>query len=92
MPGASYEYSGSPEALVAKAGRIEAVCADHGVALAEAALAFPLLHPAVVNVTLGMRDAEQVDTNVALAGAVVPDALWGDLAAQGLVDERAVRS
>lgn len=92
VPGASYEYSGSPEVLVAKAERIEAVCADHGVALAEAALAFPLLHPAVVNVTLGMRDAEQVDTNVALAGAAVPGALWQDLAAHGLVDERALPS
>lgn len=90
VPGASYEYSGSPEALVARAARIETVCADHGVALAEAALAFPLLHPAVANVTLGMRTAEQVDTDVALAEATVPDALWQDLAAQGLVDERAL--
>lgn len=92
VAGAGYEYSGSPEELVAKAERIEAVCADHGVALAEAALAFPLRHPAVVNVTLGMRNAEQVDTNVALAEAVVPDALWQDLAAQGLVAEGALHS
>jgi D-threo-aldose 1-dehydrogenase len=89
VPGAGYDYSDSPEALVALAERIEAVCADHGVALAEAALAFPLRHPAVVNVTLGMRTAEQVDTDVELAEAVVPEALWRDLAVQGLVDERA---
>jgi len=90
VPGAGYEYSESPEALVALAERIETVCADHGVALAEAALAFPLRHPAVVNVTVGMRGAGQVDMNVALAEAVVPDDLWHDLAAQGLVDGRAV--
>jgi aryl-alcohol dehydrogenase-like predicted oxidoreductase len=62
--------------------RVGRLCAEHGVALAEAALAFPLLHPAVVNVTLGMRNAEQVDTDVALAEAVVPDAFWQDLAAR----------
>ncbi|MFI2363028.1 aldo/keto reductase [Promicromonospora sp. NPDC019610] len=90
VAGADYGYSAGPEELVAKAERIEAVCANHGVALAEAALAFPLTHPAVANVTLGMRTAQQVDTNMALAEATVPEQLWKELAEDGLVDERSV--
>jgi D-threo-aldose 1-dehydrogenase len=38
-----------------------------------------------VNVTLGMRSAEQVERNAHLYGAPVPDELWADLAARGLI-------
>lgn len=90
VPGAGYEYSDGPEELVARAERIETVCAGYGVSLAAAALAFPLLHPAVANVTLGMRTAEQVDVDVDLAATKIPAALWTDLADQALIDPRAL--
>ena len=40
---------------------------------------------AVVNVTLGMRSPEQVRRNVELHAQRVPDGLWDELRAQGLI-------
>jgi D-threo-aldose 1-dehydrogenase len=48
-------------------------------------MAFPLGHPAVVNVTVGMRTAEQVARNVTLHDTHVPAALWAHLRAEGLL-------
>ena len=54
---AKYEYEDAPVDLIARAGLIADVCEDYGVTLPEAALAFPLLHPAVVSVVVGSRNA-----------------------------------
>ena len=43
----------------------------------------------VTGVVVGMRSAEEVRRNVASFGADVPAALWADLRAAGLLDERA---
>ncbi len=56
--------------------------------LPQAAMAFPLAHPAVAAVVLGMRSAEEVRRNVAAFGAVPPQ-VWSDLRGEGLLDERA---
>ena len=40
-------------------GGIEAVCARHGVPLAAAALQFPLAHPAMASVVVGMRSVRE---------------------------------
>ena len=61
------------------------MCRDHGTTLPAAAVAFPLRHPAVVDVTLGMRDVAQVRRNVALHREGVPEQLWEDLQDQGLL-------
>ncbi|WP_336920989.1 aldo/keto reductase [Aquipuribacter sp. SD81] len=82
---ARYEYAAAPPAVLARARRLAAVCRAHGTTLPAAAVAFPLRHPAVVDVTLGMRDAHQVRRNVALHAERVPDALWDDLTEQGLL-------
>ncbi|MFG3528142.1 hypothetical protein ACGF8B_15515 [Streptomyces sp. NPDC047917] len=60
------------------------LCEQHGTTL-PAAIALPRTHPAVVNVTRGMRKQEQAERNVELHAQHVPDALWGDLRAQGLI-------
>jgi D-threo-aldose 1-dehydrogenase len=83
--GMKFDYQDAPAELVDRARRIERICADHGITLPAAAMAFPLTHPAVVNVTLGMRSADQVERNVRLHKASVPAALWDDLRGQGLI-------
>lgn len=86
-PGADAMYNyqlASPE-IQGRAGRIERVCRAHGVALAAAALRFPLMHPAVTSVVLGMRDADEVARNMALARQPIADGLWRDLKAEGLL-------
>lgn len=82
---AKYDYQDAPPELLARARAIADVCESHGTTLPAAAVAFPLTHPAVVNVTLGMRTADQVARNVLLSGQAVPAGLWSDLAAQGLI-------
>ncbi|WP_225102188.1 aldo/keto reductase [Streptomyces sp. CoH27] len=83
--GMKYDYQDAPPELVARAQAIAQVCAAHGTTLPAAAIAFPHTHPSTVNVTLGMRDREQVTRNVELHRSTVPQALWDDLRHQGLI-------
>ena len=84
-PDATFDYQQAPPELVERAHRIADVCEAHGSTLPAAAVAFPLAHPAVVNVTLGMRTAAEVRADVALYGAAVPAGVWSDLRAAGLL-------
>lgn len=83
--GMKYDYQDAPTDLVARARAIAEVCAAHGTTLPAAALAFPFGHPHVINVTVGMRTAEQVGRNVELHRRHVPEALWDDLSDRGLI-------
>ncbi|MFF2426386.1 aldo/keto reductase [Streptomyces mirabilis] len=83
--GMKYDYQDAPPELVARALAIAEVCATHGTTLPAAAMAFPHTHPSIINVTLGMRTPEQVGRNVELHDQHIPDGLWDDLRAQGLI-------
>lgn len=83
--GMKYDYQAAPPELVDRARAIADVCQAHGTTLPAAAIAFPLTHPAVINVTLGMRDPGQVRRNARLHGQPVPHELWHDLRDQGLL-------
>ena len=61
------------------------MCQSHGVKLIEAALRFPLHHPAVITTIPGAQSASEVDSNVANIETVIPDQLWADLKAEGLM-------
>lgn len=86
---AVYNYSKAPKDILDRVRRIEAVCKRHKVKLPEAALRFPLAHPSVVSVIPGGVTPDQVKLNVKTLGAKIPKALWRDLKAEGLLDERA---
>lgn len=88
-PGAFYNYSEAPAAVIDKVARIEAVCRRHGVALIEAALNFPLMHPAVVSVIPGGQRPGEAIANARLLGATIPPDLWRELKAEGLMREAA---
>ncbi|HTJ72525.1 MAG TPA: aldo/keto reductase [Actinospica sp.] len=83
--GAKYDYEDAPPELLARAHAVADVCEAHGTTLPAAAIAFPFTHPAVVNVTLGMRTRDQVVRNAELRAQPVPDELWADLAERGLI-------
>jgi D-threo-aldose 1-dehydrogenase len=87
-PGATYDYVPAPAALVERARAIGAMCARHGVPLKAAAIQFPLGHPAVAVVLAGCRSAAELEENVAMFELPVPEALWTDLRAAGLLAER----
>jgi D-threo-aldose 1-dehydrogenase len=86
-PSGTFDYAPAPAALVGRARRVAAICERHGVRLPQAAMAFPLRHPAIAAVVLGARTPEEVRTNSALRQRPVPDALWHDLRAEGLLHE-----
>ncbi|WP_411120163.1 aldo/keto reductase [Streptomyces sp. 058-1L] len=84
-PGMKYDYESAPADLVARARAIAEVCERHGTTLPAAAAAFPFTHPRIINVTLGMRNPEQVARNAGLLRRDVPEALWEDLRIRGLI-------
>jgi D-threo-aldose 1-dehydrogenase len=84
-PGTKYDYADASPELIAKAERIAAVCARHGVELPQAAIALPAAHPAIASVVIGADAPEQVSANVARGRAPVRAALWTDLIKEGLL-------
>ncbi|KQS10662.1 aldo/keto reductase [Curtobacterium sp. Leaf183] len=84
-PGTTYDYAPAPAELVERARTIAAVCDRHGVTLPEAALAFPRRAAAVRTIAIGVQSADQVRENAARAAATIPEALWEDLRAEGLL-------
>lgn len=78
-PDATFDYTPASEAVRRHALALGERCAAHGVALAAAALRFPLRHPAVTGVVVGARSSQEITVNVAHAGATIPEELWADL-------------
>lgn len=84
-PSGTFDYAPAPAPLLDRAARIAAVCERHGVSLPQAAMAFPLRHPAVASIVLGARAPEEVLANAALWSRPVPEELWLELAGEGLL-------
>jgi D-threo-aldose 1-dehydrogenase len=84
-PGAFYNYDPAPPRVLERVAAIEKVCTAHGVALRDAALQFPLLHPAVVCVLPGGISPAEVRQNAQSLARPIPAALWRELIAQGLL-------
>ncbi|RIJ52953.1 aldo/keto reductase [Clavibacter lycopersici] len=85
--GATYEYGPASEEVLARARRIAEICAGYGVELPQAAIRFPLRHPAVGTVAIGMASPEEVRADAAHAGRPVPEELWAELTAEGMIPE-----
>jgi D-threo-aldose 1-dehydrogenase len=75
--------------MMAKAQRINAVCARHQVPLKAAALQFILAHPAMVSVIPGARSMAEVEDNVRMVQYPIPSTLWVELKREGLIAEAA---
>ncbi|WP_108482086.1 aldo/keto reductase [Oceaniglobus ichthyenteri] len=88
-PGAYYNYDPAPQDVLDRVTRIEAVCAAHDTRLVDAAFRFSLLHPATVSVVPGGQGVSETQSNVQAAQALIPEDLWRDLKAQGLLREDA---
>ena len=82
---AQYNYSDAPKEIIERVRRINAACGRHGVKMIEAALNFPLRHPAVVSVIPGGQSVDEVRSNREILGRDIPTALWADLKSEGLM-------
>jgi D-threo-aldose 1-dehydrogenase len=85
IPGAYFQYAPAPPEIMDRVRRIEAVCARHNVRLPSAALQFPLGHPAVATIALGMRAPDEVAQNVAIFAPAIPADFWAELKHEGLL-------
>jgi D-threo-aldose 1-dehydrogenase len=74
-----YNYENAPADVVARAEEIKATCRRYGVDVKAAGLQFPLRHPAVKTVLTGCRSVAEVEENVRVFQARVPDELWREL-------------
>ncbi len=84
-PGAQYRYEDAPDWAMQRAGRLQAICAAHGVRLVDAAFQFCARHPAVVSVIPGGQTLFEMESNLAAVAAAIPPALWDDMKAEGLI-------
>ncbi len=82
---ATYNYQQASPDVLERARLLASVCREHGTTLPAAATHFPLRHPAVASVVVGMRSPEEVDHNLAAYAQHVPDELWADLEHRGLL-------
>lgn len=87
MPDASarYEYGAVPAELLDRVRRIAAVCRAHGTSLPTAALQFALRSPLVRTVVVGSSRPAQIRDNADRMREQVPEELWAELAADGLI-------
>jgi D-threo-aldose 1-dehydrogenase len=81
----TYDYRPAGPDVLQRAQRIAAICARHGCAIGAAALRFPLRHPAVTAVVVGARSSAEIAADAAFLNYEVPDALFHELAADGLI-------
>ncbi|MEV6737163.1 aldo/keto reductase [Streptomyces sp. NPDC051104] len=84
-PGATYSYRPAPPQMLERALHLQQICEGYGVPLRAVAARFPLGHPSVAAVLIGLRSAREVDDAIEQYHRPIPDALWQDLRASGLV-------
>jgi D-threo-aldose 1-dehydrogenase len=90
-PGATYDYAVAPQPLLRRALALEAVCARYGVPLRAAAARFPLSHPAVASVLIGLRDAAEVRDAIRMRSLDIPAALWDEALGHAAPRDAALR-
>ena len=74
--GATFNYEPASPEVLARAQKIEKFFLDRGVSLAQAALQFPMQHPAISAILVGCRSADEVTTNVALYNREIDSHIW----------------
>jgi len=89
VPGAMYNYEPASDKILDRVRALEAVCSDHGVDLAAAALQYPLGHPAVATVIAGAKSSAEIVRAKAMMDAEIPRAFWEQLLDSGLIPKGA---
>ncbi|MDT4922868.1 MAG: D-threo-aldose 1-dehydrogenase [Pseudonocardiales bacterium] len=79
--GAHFDYGPAPADVLAFARRLATACDAAGATLPHAAMQFPLRHPTVPTVVVGMHTPAQASANLDWVTRPLPAALWAELAA-----------
>lgn len=83
VQGARYNYEEAPPETLQQALELAAIADRNGITLPHAAVQFPLLNPRVASVAIGMRTAEQVNTNSELYSTQIASHVWDDFRGSG---------
>jgi D-threo-aldose 1-dehydrogenase len=78
---AYFDYAPAPAQLLERARAYATICEEHGVTLPHAAIQFPLNHPAVTCVVVGMRTREHAEANLRWSDEPVAETLWAHIGA-----------
>jgi len=89
VPGARFDYAPASDEMLEKTRQIEAICNRHDVPLRRAALNFPLGHGQVAAMLPGLSQLDHLRENLGHLQAEIPQQLWDDLRAAGLIDAAA---
>ncbi|WP_423069093.1 aldo/keto reductase [Devosia sp. CN2-171] len=89
IPTAMYDYAQASDEMIEKTRRIKELTDKHGTTLIRAALNLPLGHPAVTSIIPGFSNPAEFADNLAGYHEAIPDALWRDLKAAGLLHPKA---
>jgi D-threo-aldose 1-dehydrogenase len=84
--GTTWRYRPIPPEIDARIAALRQICADHEVDVEAAALQFPLRHPAVASVVVGMRNGDEVRQNLAFLQRDIPPEFWSALCQAGLAE------
>ena len=87
QPAPRFGYAPASAIILERTRRIAAICERHGVPLAAAALQFVIAHPAISTVLIGPRSVPELEANLAAARCEIPDALWSELEAAGIITD-----
>ncbi|MFB6677560.1 aldo/keto reductase [Streptomyces sp. NPDC056390] len=79
LAGATFDYAPASSSALQRAHRLADVAEAHGVTLPQLAMAFPLRHPAVAGIIVGMRSETEVRRNVVASRMQIPEQVWDDL-------------
>jgi D-threo-aldose 1-dehydrogenase len=86
VAGAKHWYADAPPDVLERVRHIQDVCGRHRVPLLAATLQFPLAHPALASVVVGMRSAREVTDAANALRHPIPADLWRELRRAGLID------
>jgi D-threo-aldose 1-dehydrogenase len=76
--GATFKYEAASPEILARAQKIEEFFKDRGVSLAQAALQYPMRHPAISAILVGCRNADEVKKNVELYNTSIIEDIWNE--------------
>lgn len=79
--GLTYDHGPVPPGLLARVNALADLAERYGVQLPDVAVQFPLRHPAVVSVPLGVRTAAEIAENERRCAVSIPEDLWAELEA-----------
>lgn len=72
----TYAYQPASDAIIERVRAMEAICREHDVPLAAAALQFSTRDPRVASTIVGMSAPKRVDATLALVDLDIPEGLW----------------